>query len=155
MPIPIIGLAPLLQVFDMPTSLRFYRDLLGFELVTSSGPGDNFDWGLLRLNGVDVMLNTAYEADQRPDAPDPVRLAAHGDTTLYFGCPDLDRAHRQFREKGLMVKGPHVQPYGMRQLSLRDPDGYSLCFQWPASEQTAAQWREWYGMETASPSEGR
>jgi hypothetical protein len=26
------GVAPLLQVFDMPTSLRLYRDLLGFTV---------------------------------------------------------------------------------------------------------------------------
>lgn len=28
------GVAPLLQVYDMPTAVSFYRDLLGFELVT-------------------------------------------------------------------------------------------------------------------------
>jgi len=26
------GIAPLLQVFDMPTSLHFYRDVLGFTV---------------------------------------------------------------------------------------------------------------------------
>jgi hypothetical protein len=32
MAIDVRGLVPLLQVFDMPTSIRFYRDVLGFEL---------------------------------------------------------------------------------------------------------------------------
>ena len=27
------GVAPLLQVFDMPTSIRFYRDVLGHQLI--------------------------------------------------------------------------------------------------------------------------
>ena len=36
MAIEVQGLAPLLQVFDMPTSIRFYRDLLGFTVVTTS-----------------------------------------------------------------------------------------------------------------------
>ncbi len=32
------GLCPLLQAFDMPRSLRFYRDVLGFEIhETASG----------------------------------------------------------------------------------------------------------------------
>jgi glyoxylase I family protein len=31
------GLAPLLQVFDMPVALKFYRDVLGFEVVQASG----------------------------------------------------------------------------------------------------------------------
>jgi hypothetical protein len=29
---------------------------------------------------------------------------------------------------------PKVAPYGMKQLYVTDPDGYILCFQWPASE---------------------
>jgi glyoxylase I family protein len=39
MAVEIRGLTPLLQVFDMPTSVRFYRDVLGFELVSTSQPG--------------------------------------------------------------------------------------------------------------------
>ena len=35
------------------------------------------------------MLNTMYEADDRPPAPDPARTAAHRDTTFYFGCADV------------------------------------------------------------------
>lgn len=68
------GVAPLLQVFDMPTAIRFYRDVLGFTVWSSSEPGENCNWCGLRLNGAGVMLNTAYEADQRPPAPDPVRI---------------------------------------------------------------------------------
>jgi len=30
------GLAPLVQVYDMPTSVRFYRDLLGFQIMRTS-----------------------------------------------------------------------------------------------------------------------
>ena len=77
MAIEIRGMAPLLQVFDMPTSIAFYRDVLRFEVVTTSKPrGEHFDWALLRLNGVELMLNTAYEEDARPPAPDPARIAA-------------------------------------------------------------------------------
>ena len=73
MGIKVDGVAPLIQVFDMPRSVAFYRDVLGFEIVTTSPPRgpDDFDWGLLRLEGIDLMLNTAYEADERPPEPDP------------------------------------------------------------------------------------
>jgi len=33
MAIDVRGLAPLLQVFDMPTSIKFYCDGLGFEIA--------------------------------------------------------------------------------------------------------------------------
>jgi glyoxylase I family protein len=123
----------LLQVFDMPTSVRFYRDVLGFEVVhTSDREGDQFDWGLLRLGNAEVMLNTAYEQDDRPPAPDAKHLAAHADICLYFSCPDVDAAYRHLRSRGIDVNEPQIAPYGMKQLYVRDPDGYGLCFQWPA-----------------------
>lgn len=133
MSIKVHGVCTLLQVFDMPTSVRFYRDVLGFEIVsTSPRAGDQFDWGLLRLDDTELMLNTAYEEHHRPPAPDPARIAAHVDATLYFGCPDVDAAYRHLQAHGIDVKAPEVAPYGMKQLYVSDPDGYSLCFQWPA-----------------------
>jgi glyoxylase I family protein len=135
MAIEIRGAAPLLQVFDMPTSLRFYCDALGFELVNSSAPPPNCGWCLLRLNRVEIMLNTAYDEGERPAAPDPARIVAHGDTILYFGCPDVDGAYEHVRAKGIEAKKPHVAPYGMKQLYVNDPDGFGLCFQWPASKE--------------------
>jgi glyoxylase I family protein len=146
MPIDVRGLAPLLQVFDMPASVHFYRDLLGFELVATSQPGDRFDWALLRLNGVELMLNTAYEDGERPPSPDPARTAGHADTGLYFGCADLDGAYRHLRASGIDIDEPVTRHYGMRQLTVTDPDGYSLCFQWPATRQASDRWREWYGV---------
>jgi glyoxylase I family protein len=136
MAIEVRGMAPLLEVFDMPASIAFYRDVLGFDVVSTSSPGPRFDWALLRLQAVELMLNTAYEEDQRPPAPDPARVAAHHDTCIYFGCPDVDAAFAHLRAKGIDVKEPKVAHYGMKQLYLSDPDGYSLCFQWPASERS-------------------
>lgn len=134
MSITVRGGCPLLQVFDMPASMRFYRDVLGFTVIQTSQPdGDHFDWAWLRLDDREVMLNTAYERDQRPAVPDPARQAAHDDTCLYFGCPDVDAAYRYLRERGVEVAEPKVAPYGMKQLYLHDPDGYGLCFQWPAA----------------------
>ena len=136
MALDIHGIAPLLQVFDMPVAVRFYRNVLGFELVqTSPKLSENIDdvnWAMLQLNGATLMLNTAYEPEYRPPAPDPGRLAAHSDAALYFGCPDVDQAYRELRSMGVDVKEPVIAPYGMKQLYLTDPDGYALCFQWKA-----------------------
>lgn len=132
MSLKVEGMAPLLQVFDMPTSLAFYCDILGFERVDDSGRGDDSDWVWLRLDGVDLMLNTAYEAEHRPPRPDPARIAAHADTGLFFGCRDVDAAYAYLASKGLKVEPPKIPDYGMKQLYVSDPDGYGLCFQWPA-----------------------
>ena len=131
MSIEVRGVCALLQVFDMPTAVRFYRGVLGFELAeTSEREGELFDWCVLRLNDVEIMLNTAYEEDERPAVPDSARIEAHSDTILYFDCPDVDAAYRHLKASGIDVDKPQVAPYGMKQLYLSDPDGYVLCFQW-------------------------
>ena len=135
MAIEIRGMAPLFQVFDMPASIVFYRDILGFKVVSTSNPGeDRFDWALLTLGSTELMLNTAYEEDARPSRPDPARIAAHNDTGLYFGCPDVDAAYAYLSTCGINVEEPKVAPYGMKQLYVTDPDGYILCFQWPVAQ---------------------
>ncbi len=121
---------PLLQVFDMPTSLRFYRDILGFSIVQRSGDGDSVDWVWLRHGEVNLMLNTAYERAERPPFADSGRVAAHGDTLLYLGCENVDAAYERLLAQGVNVKPPTIAPYGMRELRATDPDGYELCFQW-------------------------
>jgi glyoxylase I family protein len=150
MALDVRGMAPLLQVFDMPTAIRFYRDVLGFELVATSGGDEQSDWVLLRRAGVELMLNTAYEAVTRPLTPDATRIASHADVGLFFGCSDLESAYAHLVAKGVRADPPKVAPYGMKQLYVTDPDGYVLCFQWPASEETQAQWRKWYGLEAAN-----
>jgi catechol 2,3-dioxygenase-like lactoylglutathione lyase family enzyme len=120
----------------MPASIRFYRDVLGFAVVETSPPLsadlDDVDWAMLRLNETEVMLNTRYERPERPPAPDPARVEAHDDASLYFGCPDVEAAYRHLCAKGVTVKPPRVAHYGMKQLTVKDPDGFVLCFQWRA-----------------------
>jgi uncharacterized glyoxalase superfamily protein PhnB len=132
MPLKVSSLTPLLQVYDMPTSAEFYREKIGFEIVMQSQPGERFHWALLRLGEVELMLNTMYESDGERPAKVPVdRLAGHGDMTLYFGCENVDEAWNDLRSKGVMVSEPVTQRYGMRQITVVDPDGYQLCFQHP------------------------
>lgn len=131
MAIDVRGMTPLLQVFDMARSLRFYCDVLGFQIVQADAntTAPNHNWVWLRLNDIDLMLNTAYEYDKRPPAADPNRVASHDDIALYFDAPDVDAIYAELRSKGISVEPPKIAPYGMKQLYLQDPDGFSLCFQ--------------------------
>jgi catechol 2,3-dioxygenase-like lactoylglutathione lyase family enzyme len=146
MPIEINGIAPLLQVFHMPTSLRFYRDTLGFTVTghsePMSGDPDDIGWCMMDLCGSCLMLNTAYDPEETPAAPDPARWSGHQDTGLFIGAPDVDAVYRYLLEKGLALDPPKVAWYGMKQLCLKDPDGFGICFQWQATEEETAAARQ-------------
>jgi glyoxylase I family protein len=121
--------APLLQVYDMPTALAFYRDLLGFEVLHSAPPGAVTHWAMLRNGSVYLMLNTKYEFDyERPLEPD--RTSGRDDFALYLECEDADAAYRELQAKGWTdLEEPTTASYGMRQFQVRDPDGFTLCLQ--------------------------
>ena len=128
------SMTPLLQVFDMPRALGFYRDILGFEVAADSGNGDESSWVWLRRDEINLMLNDQYEPGHVPDAPPAERVRWHDDVCIYFGCPDVDGAYEELKEKIAGLKPPKTAPYGMRQLNFKDPDRYSICFQWKAGE---------------------
>ena len=123
------GLCPLIQVFDMDASLHFYCDLLGFEIVQKWEGGG---WAWLRHGSAELMLNTAYEEDDRPEQPDPRRVCGHQDACVFIGCPDVEAAYEYLRDKGIDVAKPKIAWYGMKQMYLKDPDGFGICLQWKA-----------------------
>jgi glyoxylase I family protein len=129
------GLCPLIQVFDMLESVRFYCEHLGFEVERQSPmedrPYGHFNWVLLKRGDVELMLNTAYDADRRPAVRETGRRSAHRDTILYFGCPDVDEAYALLRSQGLEMKPPSIS-HGMKNIHFADPDGFGICLHWPA-----------------------
>lgn len=126
------GMCPYIEVFDMPASLQFYRDILGFQVSQSSGTGDDVDWVLLQLDDIYLMLNTAYEKEHRPPQPDTTRTKVHQDTAFFFNCPDTDAMHNYLTSKGITAKPPFITGYGWKAITLKDPDGYAIWFHWPA-----------------------
>jgi glyoxylase I family protein len=123
------GLTPYIEVFDMPLSLKFYRDVLGFSIIMSSGKGDDVNWVLLQLENAQLMLNTAYEKDDRPKEPDPTRIIGHQDITFYFNCSDIDGLYKYLLGKDVEIqKEPHITGYGWKAMNIKDPDSYGVCF---------------------------
>lgn len=127
-------MAPLLQVYDMPRALNFYCDVLGLQRVSANAEGNDVDWVLLRGEGFEVMLNTAYEKDTRPSSEDARRREYHSDTILFFGHPDIDAAYDILKGKGVQLAPPQITGYGWKSISFSDPDGYSICIHWPMDE---------------------
>lgn len=126
-----VGLTPLIGVFDMLKALAFYRDMLGFSVVSASpevetAEGRFSHWMWLRFGGAEIMLNTQYDSNERPKEPPPKQ--SH-DTVFYIHCSDVERAYRELTDRGLEAERPKIAPYGLKLFSVEDPDGYTIVFQ--------------------------
>ena len=126
-----LGLTPLIGVFDMPRALAFYRDLLGFAVVSASpevetAEGRFSHWMWLRFGRAEIMLNTQYDSNERPLEPPEVKPR---DVVFYIGCSDVELAYQELTRRGVKTERPKVAPYGRKLFSVEDPDGYTLVFQ--------------------------
>jgi uncharacterized glyoxalase superfamily protein PhnB len=115
-------LVPLLFVLDIASSVEFYRDRLGFEMTASWEPEGRLAWCRLQRGGSAVMLQLACDEDG------PAEGRGRG-VGFFFTCDDADALFQEFTQRGLAVAPPAVAFYGMKQVFVRDPDGYELCFQ--------------------------
>ncbi len=127
------GLTPYIEVFDMNASLAFYRDCLGFAVVFASPEVDTAEGRFshfvrLRRGGAHLMLNTAYDSNERPPTRSEPRWTACGHTHFYINCDDLAGLHAEVLARGLALPPPSLTRYGYLAFSALDPDGYRITF---------------------------
>jgi lactoylglutathione lyase len=130
-------------VSDMDASLRFYRDLLGLEVVSdgfTGGPTAEAVWNMpvgkvrivfLKVPGSDTMIELFdfFEVERHGGSTRPPDYGA-GHMCVF--TDDADELHARavemgFNSRGGQVveidRGPHK---GTRVAYLRDPDGYHV-----------------------------
>jgi len=118
---------PLLVVQDISRSIGFYRDQLGFVLVGSAESNGKVYWCRMERQGSVLMLQQADEEDG------PAEGRGRG-VSLYFICDDSESMHAELAARGLQLNPPSVAYYGMKQLFVPEPDGYSICFESPTKD---------------------
>lgn len=127
------GVVPYFEVFDMISSVSFYRDQLGFTLLFASPEVDTNEGRFshfvrLGRGGAEIMLNTAYDSNERPPDRHEARWQGTRHTRLYFDCDDVRALHEEFTARGVKADPPEMTGYGMLGFSMTDPDGYGLTF---------------------------
>ena len=130
------GLAPYFEVFDMNASVAFYQDRLGFEVVFASpevatAEGRFSHFVRLGRDGVDLMLNTAYDSNERPPARTEARWAGCRHVALYIDVEDVEGLYAEMSARGLKATPPANTRYGYLAFSAQDPDGYGIIFHSP------------------------
>jgi catechol 2,3-dioxygenase-like lactoylglutathione lyase family enzyme len=113
-------------VHDPDLALAFYRDALGLELRNDVAKGD-FRWitiGADSQPGVAIVL-TNYLNGSPADQDALAALIAKGALNgVHFHSDDLDASFEKLRASDAeIVQEPTDQPWGTRDLAVRDPSG--------------------------------
>jgi catechol 2,3-dioxygenase-like lactoylglutathione lyase family enzyme len=106
-----------LKVASMTNSVRFYRDVLGMQIIYG-GEDDCFS-SFRTKEGAGPILNL----EQGRSVSDWGRLIFH--------VADVDAIWAYLREKGFHPESPQDAPWGERYFHMPDPDGHELSFARP------------------------
>jgi catechol 2,3-dioxygenase-like lactoylglutathione lyase family enzyme len=121
------GIAPLFIVNDVPTTLAFYRDRLGFEITFQGPEPDDIFFGIVERGRAMIMFK-AIGVDPVPNCTRDVKQGiARWDA--YVHVPDPDALAAEFASRDVEFFEPLKDTDdGLRGFELADADGYVLFF---------------------------
>lgn len=114
---------PSFVVADVGASMRWYETELGF----SGDPFPNFEpyaFAILRRDDVEIFLQ-GIEDYAKLDVYD---RRSGGVWDAYLRISGLRELYEAVKDRVEIKQQPHLQPYGLTEFEVRDPNGYILVF---------------------------
>jgi len=111
----------MIMVSDMPRSVAFYRDVLGFRLRFQS----EF-WSEFETDGTTLALHGGARPAARPAAPSDEKTA--GTITIGLNVSNLDATVRMLKGQGVvfLLEPTLREGQGIRLAIFADPDGLPI-----------------------------
>jgi catechol 2,3-dioxygenase-like lactoylglutathione lyase family enzyme len=107
----------MIYVREVDLALRFYRDLLGFRVISQME-------GYARLRSPRGSTTIALHQYAKPP---PKTRSGPPTHRLYFEVSGLDAFCKRLKARGVKFDAmPKAYPWGWRHAYLRDPDGHEL-----------------------------
>jgi catechol 2,3-dioxygenase-like lactoylglutathione lyase family enzyme len=128
----ISSIAPLFIVKNVPATLAFYRDRLGFDITFQGPEPDDIFFGIVRRDGAMIMFK-AIGVDPVPNYTRDIKQGiARWDA--YLHVPDPDALAAEFSSRNVEFYVPLKDTHdGLRGFELQDVNGYVLFFGRPRS----------------------
>jgi len=130
----ISAISPFFIVADVPATLSFYRDMLGFEVIFRGPDPDDEFFGIVRRDGATIMFKAlGVVSDGKEVVVEPFpnfkRKPAFS-WDAYLDVPDLDVLATEFASRGVRFAVPLADEDndGLRGFVIEDLDGYGLFF---------------------------
>ena len=116
-------LAPQFVVPDVVKSAEYYRDKLGFEILSYFLDPPVF--AIVRRDGAEIHFGKSDKGEVNLN--ECVRKGLGTDAYIFIS--DVISLHEELISRGAnVVEGPIERPYARIELTVRDEDGYQIVF---------------------------
>jgi uncharacterized glyoxalase superfamily protein PhnB len=117
-------ISPTLAVRNMKQTIQFYRDYLGFKMGMAFPNADNPEYADLSKDGMVLMFipakNVGIGAKEKLGIGVNLYMQING---------DIDEYYSKLKKKGVkIVVDIRDEPYGIRDFTVEDNNGYKLTF---------------------------
>ena len=117
-------ISPMLAVRNMKQTIEFYKITLGFKMGMAFPDANNPEYIDLSKDGMVLMFipveNVGIDKDERLGAGVNIYMQIDG---------DIDKYYNELKNKGIkIVVDIKDEPYGIRDFTVEDIDGYKLTF---------------------------
>jgi catechol 2,3-dioxygenase-like lactoylglutathione lyase family enzyme len=113
------------QPASFDASLAFYRDALGWRVVSAWGGEGQPRGAILSAESMTIVLAEPHPAEDRSKT--------HGINgtrpTLHLQVHDIDKRYAQISQSNAALFAPETTHWGTRWFVARDPDGNLLAFE--------------------------
>ncbi len=116
---------------DIQRAIDYYRDTLGFELAGAM-PEEEPTWCLIKRDETRIMFLGMHDHDDDnghdQEEDDHEHVHAPAVNSLYFYPDNIDALWDELKGKVEVEHPLEDMDYGMREFTIRDPNGYALNF---------------------------
>lgn len=119
-------LIPMLESDDLPGTILFYTEVLGFEIFDIAEDENGPYWVNLNRDKVEIMFTTRNAHSKE------ARATING--VMYFYPDDVNALWEELKDKVKVEWEPQDFGYGMWDFGIRDNNGFLLNFGQPIEE---------------------
>jgi len=111
-------IVPMFHVPDVRRTVDWYRDI-GFEVKASYGDaGDGLSFAIVSFGAGDVMFSSGGKLSSKH----------RREVDLYAYTEEIDEFYDRIKDRIEIVEAPHNMFYGMREVIVRDINGFWITF---------------------------
>ena len=111
-------IVPMFHVPDVRRTVDWYKDI-GFEVKTTyDDAGDGLSFAIVSFGAGDVMFSSGGQLSSK----------RRREVDLYAYADDVDAFYERIKDRVEIIEAPHNMFYGMREVIIRDLNGFWITF---------------------------
>ncbi|MFX0087717.1 MAG: VOC family protein [Candidatus Hodarchaeota archaeon] len=118
-------LEPMIYTNNIENSIKFYHDILEFEIAEFYPDKENPTWISIRIGNSHLAIGKTFPDINHKLHP---RGVDGSGVQFYINVANVDKIYEKYHNKVKIIDDIENKPWGDREFTFTDPDGYLISF---------------------------